>query len=389
MFWTLFTASVPLSSETSVTSVVPIIPESTLSSPFTYPVETSVESTPATYPVESGSSVVPTTPESTPSIPATYPVSSSTSVVSYPAQTYPGSASSIPLTSSLGNSPTEATSSPSVPETRIPVYTTEVVYTTLTTCPITNTITTSGIVSYQTSTTVSTITGTITSTVSVIPHTSLPSVPESSVLAVTSGNSPIPASSASPSPSAPCPSVLPQCLNTWIKLTTCENNAASDCYCTNSEFTKNVQDCVTSWSYDDNEIQAALSYLAGICAPHVAANPGIVTHVPKTITLVPTPAVATPVSGGGSGVTAAPVGSAPASGSQPQTVITISTATVIPVSYTTGPSSGSPIPSSSTTSIIQTAGRSFWSFLFPPMMFSNHNSRDMSCIATLTREREC
>ncbi|KAL8680931.1 MAG: hypothetical protein Q9186_002891 [Xanthomendoza sp. 1 TL-2023] len=36
--------------------------------------------------------------------------------------------------------------------------------------------------------------------------------------------------------------------------------------------------------------RGALSYLAGICAPHVSNNPGIITNVPKTITLVPTPA---------------------------------------------------------------------------------------------------
>lgn len=32
-----------------------------------------------------------------------------------------------------------------------------------------------------------------------------------------------------------------------------------------------------------------MSYLAGICAPQVTQNPGIITNVPKTVTLVPTP----------------------------------------------------------------------------------------------------
>ena len=260
------------------------------------------------------------------------------------------------------------------------VYTTEVTTVYTTTCPVTNTKTAGSSTIYETTTTVSTVTSTSVST-----YTSVPvNTPEASTPATTpetpastSGNSPVPVSSSSPVPSAPCPTVLPQCLNTWIKLTTCENNAASDCYCTNSEFTKNVQDCVSSWSYDDSEIQAALSYLAGICAPHVSANPGIITDVPKTITLVPTPATisspaVTPAPAGASGVTAGPIGGqstpAPAAGYQPATTISYSATLTVPATYSTGVSAGSPIPSSSTTTVINTAVE------VPQVQFTTGNS---------------
>jgi len=128
-----------------------------------------------------------------------------------------------------------------------------------------------------------------------------PQQPASSAPATPSAPSSAPAP---PSPSAP--GVLPSCLKTWLQLTKCEDNADSDCFCKDSGFTNSVQQCVSSWSGDQAEEQAALSYLAGICAPHVAQNPGVVANVPSTITLMPTPQ-ATPNS------PAAPVSSAPVS----------------------------------------------------------------------------
>ncbi|KAL8732851.1 MAG: hypothetical protein Q9166_002452 [cf. Caloplaca sp. 2 TL-2023] len=59
---------------------------------------------------------------------------------------------------------------------------------------------------------------------------------------------------------------------------------------TSGDTTLTVQECVSAWAANNNDVQGALSYLAGICAPHVTQNPGIITNVPKTITLVPTPA---------------------------------------------------------------------------------------------------
>ena len=397
------TSVVPTSPESSVPATYPAstpatYPASSPSSPATSPVQSYPASTPATYPASSPSSPAtspvqsypassPSSPATTPvqsypvgssSSPATYPVGSSSSPATYPVNSYPIE-SSTPVSSSLGNSPTEATSS-YASETTPLVYTTEVTTVYTTTCPVTNTKTAGSSTIYETTTTVSTVTSTSVST-----YTSVPvNTPEASIPATTpetpastSGNSPVPVSSSSPVPSAPCPTVLPQCLNTWIKLTTCENNAASDCYCTNSEFTKNVQDCVSSWSYDDSEIQAALSYLAGICAPHVSANPGIITHVPKTITLVPTPATSsspavTPAPAGSSGVTAGPIGGqstpAPAAGYQPATTISYSATLTVPVTYSTGVSAGSPIPSSSTTTVINTAVE------VPQVQFTTGNS---------------
>ncbi|KAL8948049.1 MAG: hypothetical protein Q9222_005730 [Ikaeria aurantiellina] len=118
------------------------------------------------------------------------------------------------------------------------------------------------------------------------------------------GNSPVgetsqPAavpSSAAPLPPAPCPNVLPSCMQTFINSTACKDNSDYNCYCQNADFTKAVQSCVSAWGADNNIIQAALSFLAGICAPHVSNNPGIITNVPKTITLVPTPAAPAPTS---------------------------------------------------------------------------------------------
>jgi len=157
-------------------------------------------------------------------------------------------------------------------------------------------------------------------------------------------------------------------MNTWIKLTTCENNAASDCYCKDSGFTKSVQDCVSSWAGNAMEVQAALSYLAGICAPHVSQNPGIITNVPKTITLVPTPAT-TPGPVGSETQASGPVNPADSTSyTTSRTTISISKTVTIAATYSTGVSSGSDIPSSSITSILNTA------VTVPQVYITNANS---------------
>ena len=165
------------------------------------------------------------------------------------------------------------------------------VATTVTTCPVTNTITSGSTTSLQTTTTISTIE--ITSTSTVCTKCLAPSPPPASG----SPSSPaIPSSAPAPPASslpAPCPNVLPSCMKTWITITTCKDTSDSNCYCQDAQFTKTVQECVSAWAASDLDIQGALSNLAGICAPHVYKNPGIITNVPKTITLVPTPA--TPV----------------------------------------------------------------------------------------------
>jgi hypothetical protein len=73
----------------------------------------------------------------------------------------------------------------------------------------------------------------------------------------------------------------------------CKSNSDNSCFCPSPDFTSAVIDCVQAWGASGDEIQAALSYFTGICAAHVSQNPGIVTAIPSTITLIPTPAVNT------------------------------------------------------------------------------------------------
>ncbi|KAF9893129.1 hypothetical protein FE257_012540 [Aspergillus nanangensis] len=178
-----------------------------------------------------------------------------------------------------------------------PATTTVVTYETVTTCPVTKTVSASGTQVTSVYSTVSTVT--LTST-SVIHPTS---TPEPSV------------------PSAPCPNVVPKCINTWLNIPKCHSNADASCFCPSSDFTDKVIACIQSWGASEEEIQASLSYFTGICAPYVPENPGIVTAVPTTITLVPTvvphPA---PSATGVDAITAAP--------SVPCTTITYSTYTV-------------------------------------------------------------
>jgi hypothetical protein len=70
----------------------------------------------------------------------------------------------------------------------------------------------------------------------------------------------------------------------------CKSNSDHSCFCPSPDFTSAVIDCVQAWGVSDDDIQAALSYFTGICAAHVSQNPGIITAIPSTITLIPTPA---------------------------------------------------------------------------------------------------
>ncbi|KAK3179428.1 hypothetical protein OEA41_005550 [Lepraria neglecta] len=147
-----------------------------------------------------------------------------------------------------------------------------------------------------------------------------------------SSSSPPSSAPASPAQAAPAPSLLPNCIQTWIKHTNCKDNSDAGCFCKDSDFTSNVQQCISAWSSHAAEEQGALSYLAGICAPQIPANPGIVTNVPKTITLAPVPVPtnssnpATPIVAGAT---------QQARSSPPQTTVSISTTVTIPC-----PSSG-------------------------------------------------
>jgi hypothetical protein len=88
--------------------------------------------------------------------------------------------------------------------------------------------------------------------------------------------------------------VLPQCLNTWITQSGCKDNSDYTCFCKNSDFTKNVIDCVSAYGGDTTTISGALSYLQGICAAFIPQNPGLITNCPSDIPITPPAAVSTP-----------------------------------------------------------------------------------------------
>ncbi|KAK6510480.1 hypothetical protein TWF506_009586 [Arthrobotrys conoides] len=84
-----------------------------------------------------------------------------------------------------------------------------------------------------------------------------------------------------------CPPVLPQCMETWTKITQCVNSGDVKCLCPNPEYIKSVAECVEAWGVDDDEVSKALEYMQGLCAEHIPENPAIVTCVPTYVTLPP------------------------------------------------------------------------------------------------------
>ncbi|KAK6529339.1 hypothetical protein TWF281_008515 [Arthrobotrys megalospora] len=84
-----------------------------------------------------------------------------------------------------------------------------------------------------------------------------------------------------------CPPVLPQCMETWTKITKCINSGDVKCLCPNPEYIKSVAECVEAWGVDDDEVSKALEYMQGLCAEHIPENPAIVTCVPTYVTLPP------------------------------------------------------------------------------------------------------
>ncbi|KAK2739248.1 hypothetical protein FQN55_009528 [Onygenales sp. PD_40] len=271
----------------------------------------------------------------------TYPV---TLTETSPPATYTGGTDTPPASSEIQTTATPETSTVVVPgttqvigSTAEPVTgtthtggtVTEITYTTVTTCPVTNTVTSGTSEIIVTTTTLSTITLTTTGTIcpgcatptAPVPSDALstypvPTVPSpSSALPVTDTATGTPPTSPTPSPSlppaipieAPCPSVVPQCLNTWLNLVPkCNSNSDISCFCPSSEFTTEVIACIQSWGMSDAEIQSALSYFTGICAAHVPENPGIITAIPTTITLAPPPPSTVTVTSPGATITPPP-----------------------------------------------------------------------------------
>ncbi|KAL8991861.1 MAG: hypothetical protein Q9169_007585 [Polycauliona sp. 2 TL-2023] len=379
----------PASSQPSVPSSTPVESNPMESSPV---VSTSQETKPYPYPTANtttlvGSTAPATVPEMT-SIPSTsiadLPIPS-TSLDFPTTSTYPNTSISstspvetMPtITSVSSTGPVETIPTTTASGTTVPLVTTEVyvmfkffklidrdnfdnmpgyqycyhILTTLTTCPVTNTITLGDTTSVQTITTVSTITSTSISTICtqcappVDTFVSPPAIPTPSSPPAVTTPVVLPSTPAQ-APPAQYPNVLPNCMKTWITITTCKDTTDSSCYCLDAAFTKTVQECVSAWAANSNDVQGALSNLAGICADHVSNNPGIITNVPITITLVPTPASQAP-----SGPSSAPMTTpaltspVPSNGGSPPVVDTSGASTVAnsPVGATDAPSVANPV----------------------------------------------
>ncbi|KAJ5360244.1 hypothetical protein N7517_009435 [Penicillium concentricum] len=100
-----------------------------------------------------------------------------------------------------------------------------------------------------------------------------------------------------PSPpvvTAPCPNVVPKCLNTWLSIPKCDSNSDAACFCPSTEFTDKVSSCIQAWSSSKSEEDSALAYFAGICAPFVPKNPAIV-DIASTCTTTFTSSVYAPI----------------------------------------------------------------------------------------------
>ena len=212
----------------------------------------------------------------------------------------------------------------------------------------------------------------------------------------------VPVSSSSapgPYPTPNCPGLLPRCLNTWMYMSGCKDNADANCFCGNEKFIKNVMGCISAWSGSDSETQAAASYLMGLCASHVSTNPAIITACPSTVTPGPSPSpvdysssavgysssavgysssavgysssavgysssavgysssavgYSSSAVGYSSSSPASPVTSEALGKPAPCTTITYSSPVVVPGTYTTGVSSGFTIPGSSYTTTLVT-----------------------------------
>jgi hypothetical protein len=79
-------------------------------------------------------------------------------------------------------------------------------------------------------------------------------------------------------------------LNTWLSdVPHCKDNTDHECWCQEEQFITDVYSCFTSWEPEMLIVQAAVYYLAGLCAPHVPQNPAIVTACPPGVVIAPPP----------------------------------------------------------------------------------------------------
>ncbi|OIW30907.1 hypothetical protein CONLIGDRAFT_293631 [Coniochaeta ligniaria NRRL 30616] len=129
----------------------------------------------------------------------------------------------------------------------------------------------------------------------------------------------------------PCPSVVPQCLNTFMFSVGCSDNSDSSCYCPDEIFVKNIFNCIYAHGETAEIVSEAVIFFQGICAPYVPSNPAIATGATVT-SFVTVSATATS--------SLAPV----------YTTVTVQATTVVPCTD----SAGSTIASSSSTIIVST-----------------------------------
>ncbi|KAK3203488.1 hypothetical protein GRF29_112g1448953 [Pseudopithomyces chartarum] len=149
------------------------------------------------------------------------------------------------------------------------------------------------------------------------------SVPETPATSAPAQSTEVSPSSPVESPSAPLESQPPTCLNTWLKLKTeCKDNTDSACYCKVPDLTDNVIDCVKAYGTEE-EVQQALSYFVGICAPQIPENPQIIdkcSDVPLSPPQ-PTPTPESPIT---------PPPESPATSASPDAPVTSAPAPEIP-----------------------------------------------------------
>ncbi|KAJ6132520.1 hypothetical protein N7471_007735 [Penicillium samsonianum] len=94
-----------------------------------------------------------------------------------------------------------------------------------------------------------------------------------------------------PAVTAPCPNVVPKCINTWLSIPKCDSNSDAACFCPSTEFTDKVSGCIRAWSSSKEEEDSALAYFAGICASFVPKNPAIVDIATTCTSSYPVPTI--------------------------------------------------------------------------------------------------
>ncbi|OAR00502.1 hypothetical protein LLEC1_03032 [Akanthomyces lecanii] len=310
------TSSVSTPPGQTTTSSVSTPPGQTTTSSVSTPPGQTTTSSVSTPPGQTTTSSISTPPgQNTTSSISTPPGQTTTSSVSTPSSQTTTSSVSIPpgqtTTSSVSIPPGQTTtSSVSIPPGQTtPPVTTSVITTTYDTTSTVFTTTTKTITSCGpeiTSCPIKTPGGTHVVTVTIAVSTTICPVTETRSVTMTQPGETQPTQSSEkptgtetktsppvPSQSLPCPESVPRCLTSWLDVVKeCKNNADAECFCKNSEFTKNVFSCLYSYGGSDKNVADSISFFQGICAPYAGNNPNIVTGaetITQIITVTPAP----------------------------------------------------------------------------------------------------